>query len=63
MARRNSNLSLRFRCGLHLRKNRLAYQTGERPNQTPMEAELPECHRTEAFDPRFGGENGARSRL
>jgi len=51
MARCNSNLSLRFRCGLHFPKNCLSYKARERANPAPIEAKLPQRRQTETLDP------------
>jgi len=44
--------------GLRLLENRLAHETGERANHTPLTAKLPErC--TETLDPSLSGKNDA----
>jgi len=49
----------RFRLSLYLFENRLAYEAGERANHTPIEAELPQCRRTEALTFRQDNESRA----
>src|ERR1700724_3641240 len=58
-----SRLKIGFRFDLHLCENRLANYAGERGDQNPVGAKLPQCRTTEALNPRLRRKHRTLRRL